>query len=570
MSASLRLSRLRVPAWALMASCGIAVGIGLAGCQGAEQAQTQEDVLKLPPAVLAGYEGYARPVSTQSAEAQKWFNTGIQLLYGFNHDEAIRAFTRASQIDPECAMAWWGIAYAHGLHINNPQMGEEQSRLAYEASREALQRMDGATPVERALVEAVAMRYAWPMPEDRRPLDERYADAMQAAHRAFPSDPDVGALYAESLMNLQPWDLWTHEGEPKGRALEIVQVLEHVMQVAPMHPGANHFYIHAVEASKSPERATAAAERLVDLVPGSGHLVHMPSHVFIRTGRYAEAADANERAIAADEAYFAVAPEPRFYSLYFMHNIHFLAYAAMMEGRYETALAAARKIEQQIPEQFLREYVTMADGFMPTALHVLIRFGKWEEILQEPEPPSWRLFSRAERHFARTVALAALKRTAEARMELAKFDAVAAQVDDTWYMGNNPAPYVLKIARLMAAGELAYHEGRPDEAFGMLREAVELEDGLAYDEPPGWMQPTRHALGALLQAEGRYEEAEAVFRRDLEKHPNNGWALLGLRACLLARGEDGYAAALDGPLAEAWARADVQPKASCYCSPLAK
>ncbi|MBX3364647.1 MAG: hypothetical protein KF866_07775 [Phycisphaeraceae bacterium] len=548
-----------------------AASVLLAGCQASRSSASMSDeVLNLPPAVLAGFDGYARTVTTSSPEAQRWFDIGIQLLYGFNHDEAIRAFRRAAEMDPTCAMAWWGVGYAHGLHINNPQMGESQSRMAYEASQTALGLIDHAAPVEQALISALIARYEWPPPSDRRPLDEAYARHMEMAFQRYPQDPDVGALYAESLMNLQPWDLWTHEGEPKGRTLEIVETLEHVLRIAPMHPGANHFYIHAVEASKTPERATAAAERLTDLVPGSGHLVHMPSHIFIRTGRYAEAADANERAIAADEAYFAVAPPARFYSLYFMHNIHFLAYAAMMEGRYETALAAARKIEKQIPAAFLREYVTIADGFMPTALHVLIRFGKWEEILREPEPPSWRLFSRAERHYARTVALAALRRTAEARRELARFDAVAAQVDDSWYMGNNPGPFVLRIARLVAAGELAYAEGRPDEAFGMLREAVELEDMLAYDEPPGWMQPTRHALGALLEAEGRFAEAEKVFREDLERHPNNGWALLGLRKCLLAQGEDGYAAALDDALARAWARADVKPTASCYCHPEAR
>lgn len=522
------------------------------------------------PQLFEGLTGYQRPVTTASREAQAWFDQGIQLLYGFNHDEAIRAFTRAAEIDDECAMAWWGIAYAHGLHINNPQMSEEQSRLGHEAAQEAMERLPGASAVEQALIRAVATRYVWPAPEDRRALDEAYAAAMEEAYRAFPDDPDVGALFAEALMDLQPWDLWTPEGEPKGRTLEIVDVLEHVMEIAPLHPGANHFYIHAVEASTSPERATQAAERLVDLVPGSGHLVHMPSHIFIRTGRYADAAEANERAIKADEAYFAVAPEPRFYSLYFMHNIHFLAYASMMEGRRETALEAARKIEKQIPEQFLTDFVKIADGFMPTALHVMIRFGMWEEILNEPEPPEFRLFSRAERLYARTVALAALGRTAEARAELARLDAAIEGIDDTWFMGNNPAPMVLAIARRMAAGELAYREGRLEEAFSLLREAVAMEDQLMYDEPPGWMQPVRHALGALLEAEGRFAEAEEVYRADLERHPRNAWSLLGLQKALEGQGKRAEAAAMTPEVQAAWARADVRPKASCYCHPRAR
>jgi tetratricopeptide (TPR) repeat protein len=274
----------------------------------------------------------------------------------------------------------------------------------------------------------------------------------------------------------------------------------------------------------------------------------MPSHIFIRTGRYADAADANARAIAADEAYFAKAPEPDFYSLYFLHNIHFLSYAAMMEGRYETALDAARKIERQIPPKFLKNYVTFADGFMPTTLHVFVRFGKWEEILAEPEPESYRLLSRAERHYARAVALANLFRISEARAELAQFEEVAAQLTEEWRVGNNPALDVIGIARNMAEGEIAYKSGDAEKAFELLRGAVAMEDKLVYDEPPGWMQPVRHALGALLLADGRAEEAEEVYREDLERHPNNGWGLLGLHKSLEAR-------------------ADVKPKASCYCSP---
>jgi tetratricopeptide (TPR) repeat protein len=514
-----------------------------------------------------GFGNYQRQVTTDSAEAQMWFNQGIQLLYGFNHDEAIRSFQKAADIDPDCAMAWWGVAYANGLHINNPAMSEQKSRAAYAAAQEALKRIDNASPVEQALIRAVSQRYAPEPPEDRRTLDEAYAAAMGEAWQAHQDDPDVGALYAESLMNLQPWDYWTTTGEPKGRIEEIVQVLEAAIALKQDHPGANHFYIHAVEASQDPDKATLAAERLGALVPGSGHLVHMPSHIFIRTGRYADAADANVRAAAVDEAYFAKAPKPDFYSLYYLHNLHFLAHASMMAGRYQDSMDAARRLEQNAPEDFVREYVTVADGVMPTALHVLVRFGKWNEILSEPEPPEHRLMSRAIWRYARTVALANLNRPEEAARELAALDELAPKITDEWFVGNNPAQTILSMARGMAAGELAFRQGRHEEAFTLLREAVKVEDELTYDEPPGWMQPVRHALGALLLADSRYDEAEAVFREDLKRHPNNGWSLLGLEQALTGLGRDPEVQQVAAQRAQVWATADVTPPSSCYCKP---
>jgi tetratricopeptide (TPR) repeat protein len=351
--------------------------------------------------------------------------------------------------------------------------------------------------------------------------------------------------------------------------LEILGVLERTLAASPQHPGANHFYIHAIEASPWPQRGAQAAQRLESLVPGSGHLVHMPSHIYIRTGRYAEAAEANEKAIRADEAYFQLAPPPDFYSLYFLHNVHFLAYAAMMEGRYQAAVDAARKIEAQVPPGFLKNYATIADGFLPTTLHVLVRFGRWEEILSEPEPPSWRLVSRAQRHYARCLALGALGRAPEARQELDLLHRVANDLTDDWKVGNHAAADVIGVAAAMAAGELAFREGQADEAFRLLRRAVALEEQLRYDEPPGWMQPVRHALGALLLADGRPAEAEAVYRADLARHPRNAWSLLGLQQALAQQGQAQAAAALHEQVQQAWARADVQPLASCYCHPAA-
>lgn len=546
----------------------VAAAVGLALVTGF--AEAAEKPAPRATGLYAGFTGYTRTVTTKSPEAQRWFNQGIQLLYGYNHDEAIRSFEKAAKVDPSCAMAWWGSAYARGLHINNPEMSEEQSRLAHEAARKALAALDDETPVEQALVRAVSTRYAVPVPKDRSGLDKRYAAAMEAVWHKFPGDADAGALYAESLMNLQPWDLWTHAGAPKGRTLEIVGVLERTLAKHPRHPGANHFYIHAIEASPWPERGVPAAERLKDLVPGSGHLVHMPSHIFIRVGRYSDAVAANQRAIKADEAYFAKAPAPDFYSVYYIHNVHFLAYAAMMEGQYKVALAAARKIEKALPPAFLKKYVTIADGFMPTSLYVMMRFGRWQDVLAEPEPDASRLFSRAERHCARAVALANLNRIPEARLEIAELDKIAPRLTKEWKMGNNPASDVVAIARTMALGEIAFKEGKRAQAFKLLRKAVELEEKLTYDEPPGWMQPVRHALGALLLADGRGREAEAVYRADLKRHPNNAWSLLGLRQSLEQQGKMKQAAALADRVKQAWARSDITPVASCFCHPDAR
>lgn len=536
------------------------------GCDSSNSIPTVAHAANDSPRLYQGFGNYTRSVTTDSREARTWCDQGMQLLYGFNHDEAIRSFREAARLDPGCAMAWWGVAYAHGLHINNPAMTDAQSRNGHEAAQKALAALDDESPVEQALVRAVAKRYAYPAPDDRMPLDVAYAAAMEEAWKAHPNDADVGALFAESLMNLQPWDLWTHDGEPKGRTLEIVAALERVMEIDPNHPGANHFYIHAVEASPTPERAIPAATRLGGLVPGSGHLVHMPSHIWIRAGRYADAADTNERAIAVDAAYFKKAPPPNFYNLYYVHNLHFLAYSAMFEGRYGKAMEAARRLEREAPQSFLREFAPAADGLTPVALHVMVRFGKWEDILKEPEAQEHRKISRITRRYARCIALSALGRTSEARDELAAYDEMAKTIGEEWFVGNNPAADVLPIARLMMEGEMLYRDGQRDEAFAKLHAAVEKEEALNYDEPPGWMQPVRHALGALLMENGRAEEAEAVYRADLERHPGNGWSLLGLRESLEAQGEDAEAREVAAQLAKAWKRADVKPESSCYCA----
>ena len=514
-----------------------------------------------------GFEGYTRPVATSSPLAQRYVDHGLQWLYGFNDDEAIRCFREAVRLDPDCAFGWWGIAYAYGINVNDPAMTAEESRGAWQAIGEAVARRERAGQVERELIDALAKRYAWPAPEDPGPLEEAYAAAMEEVWRRHSDDADVGALYAESRMNLQPWDYWTIDGAPKGRAEEIVATLERVLAIAPGHPGALHYYIHAVEASKSPERAEAAADRLVNAVPGSSHLVHMPSHIYGRLGRYQDAADVNARAVAADRAYLATAPEQDYYGLYISHNLHFLAYASMMEGRFETAIRAARELDTQVPATFMERYPQIADGWAAAAPHVLVRFGKWHDILELPDYPENRPVSRAMRRYARSIACSALGRTADARREIDAFEEVARTVSIDWTIGFNPAHAVFPLARKMMMGELLFREGEHDEAFRLLREAIALEDRLTYDEPPSWLQPIRHALGALLMGAGRHAEAEAVYEEDLARNPRNGWALLGLeKARRMQRKTEGLADLVRRRKA-AWSRADVAPTSSCYCEP---
>jgi tetratricopeptide (TPR) repeat protein len=514
-----------------------------------------------------GFEAYHRPSSARSPQAQAYLDQGLQWLFGFNDDEAIRCFHRAAELDPECALAWWGIAYANGINVNDPVLSEREARDAWQAVQEAKARRDGASEVERALIEALAQRYAWPQPEEQKPLEQAYAAAMERVWRAHPADADVGALFAESLMNLQPWDYWTRAGEPKGRADEIVATLERVIELDPDHPGALHYYIHAVEASHTPERAEAAADRLMKLVPGSGHLTHMPSHIFGRLGRYADAADANRLAVEADRRYLADAPEQDYYGLYIAHNLHFLAYASMMEGRVSAALEAARALDTEVPSTFMERYPQIADGWAAAVPHVLVRFGKWQEILALPDYPESRPISRAMRRYARSIANSALGRVDEARAEIEAFEREAARTPLDWTIGFNPAHAIYPLARKMMSGELAFRTGDHERAFAELRAGAALEDELLYDEPPSWLQPTRHALGALLMAAGRYREAEEVYERDLERNPRNGWSLLGLELARRRQGETEGLDELARARAKSWARAEIVPTSSCYCEP---
>ena len=542
----------------------VAAGVFLAGLSGCSEEKPATAGAKL----FEGIDTYSKQITTDSDEAQKLFNQGLVFLYGFNHDEATRSFKAAATHDPKAAMPWWGVAYAAGMNINDPELTEERWRIGHEAAQKAVALLDDESPLERALVDAVAQRYTWPAPAEQRPYDEAYAAAMEKVHEKFSDDPDVACLYAESLMDLQPWDYWTIELEPKGRNTEFISALEGVLARHPDHPGGTHFYIHAMEAGPSPEKAVPYAEKLEARVPGAGHLVHMPSHIYARVGRYGDAVDANVRAVQADRDYFAKAGEQGMYFIYYAHNQHFLAYASMMEARYEPALKAARELEADMPDEVLRELGWLVEGLMPTNYHVMIRFGKWNDILAEPLPPEHRLVTRAVHYYARGIALSVQDRTDEARLEIANFEKAVAKVPEDWWIFNNRMHDVLPIAMAMLEGETAYREGRLEEAWAALRRGIEAEDKLIYDEPPAWMLPVRHSMGALLMEAGEFAEAEKLYREDQVRHPGNGWTLLGLRQALEAQGRSDEGAQYAAALKTAWKRVEKRPTSSCACAPV--
>lgn len=508
---------------------------------------------------------HSRRVSTRSAAAQKQFDAGLVWAFAFNHGDAEKAFREAARLDPALAMAFWGVALVNGPHINNPYVDEAHAKVAWDALAEAKRRLAAATPVEKALVEALAARYAWPQPADRKPLDEAYAAAMKAVFARFPQDADVATLYAEALMDVRPWDQWTADGRPQPGTDEVLEALAAARALAPDHPGALHLTIHALEASPRPDRAKEAADRLRSLVPDAGHLVHMPSHVDVRLGRWAEAADANEKAIAADERYRARGRDPGFWGIYMAHNAHFLAYAAMMEGRRAVALDRTRQVATMFPPGFVKENALFADAFQTVHLEALKRFGMWDDVLKTPVAVPGLPVSTAYGHFARGVALAALGRVEEAEQAAAALRAALPAVPAEAYWGSNTAVGALAVAGPYLDGEIAFRRGKVDDAVAKLREAVALEDALKYDEPPAWTVPARHALGAVLVSAKRHAEAQEVYEADLRKYPENGWSLRGLADALEGQGQAVEANAVRARLRKAWARADVQVASSCLC-----
>lgn len=519
-----------------------------------------------PPAPeLARLGGQHLPITTNSTVAQTEFDRGLAWCYGFHHEEAMRCFRAGLAADPDCAMLHWGLAYAAGPHINNMAMSEAAAQAAHESVQTAKGLLGTATELERSLVAALEARYAWPAPADRKELDRAYAARMRGVYERFPAHPDVGVLFAESLMNLWPWDLYRADGAPQPDTEEIVAVLERVMASHPRHPQGNHLYIHAVEASRRPERALAAAERLVGLAPAIGHLEHMPAHTFLRVGRYEDAAAANRRGIAADLATVARTGRTGFYELYRAHNYHFLAYAAMFTGNEVEALGAAREMVAELPAEVVRQMPEVLEAYLAVPLHVLVRFGRWRHVLAEPEPAAWQKSTRAVWHYARGVAHAALGEVAAAQRERERFASACDAVPEAWMLANNPVRTVLAIGREFLAGEVEFRAGNHDVAFAALRRAVELDEALRYDEPWGWMMPPAHALGALLLEAGRHAEAETVYLADLARHPDNGWALRGLHECQSHRGDRAAAAATHGRFVAAWRNATVPIDASCFC-----
>ncbi len=518
-----------------------------------------------PMVLVEELGGHHLPVTTRSIEAQRFFDQGLVLYWGFDHVEAERSFARAAELDPECAMAHWGRALSAGPNYNDPAMDEARNRAAHECLRRAQAHAGRCSAPEIALIEALSRRYAWPPPAERRSLDVAYSEALRKVWRAFPENADIGALFAESLMDLRPWDLWTKEGRPQPETPEILATLEAVLARHPDHPGANHLAVHAWEMSPTPEKALPAADRLRDLVPGAAHLLHMPAHIDLRLGHYDQAVRANQRAIESARARVARSGAGGLFAMYRAHNYHFLVYAAQFEGRSELALGNARELVAELPPEVVDEIPHVVEGFLATPLHVLIRFGRWREILREPEPPADRPGTIAYWHYARGLACSALGEIDQAAREQAAFERALEAVPEEYMIGNNKTRTVLAIGREMLAGELEYRRGRHDVAFAHLREAVRQDEALRYDEPWAWFQPAAHALGALLLEQGELVEAEQVYRHDLELHPENGWALLGLEECLRRSGRAQEADEVRSRFRESWARADVEITSSCYC-----
>ncbi|MGX1805385.1 tetratricopeptide repeat protein [Nocardia sp. NPDC055321] len=541
---------------------------------------------------------YSRPVTTTAPGAQLWFDRGLVWTYAFNHEEAVRCFERALDHDPGCAMAYWGIAYASGPNYNKPWEFFDEKELAdtvertHAAAQRAVALAASAAPVERALIGALAARYPSGTPEgDGSVWNLGYTDAMRTVYREFPDDLDVAALFADALMNLTPWGLWVRDaGADPGshtlvagpNTLEAEAALDAALATAAghTHPGALHLYLHLMEMSPMPEAALTVADRLRGLVPDAGHLEHMPSHLYVLCGDYRAVVAANESAYRADEKYVRAAGAINFYTLYRAHNLHFQIYGAMFLGQSATALAAVTRLEDAIPEELLLvPSPPMADwleGFLGMRVHVLIRFGLWEQLIDLPLPadPDLYCVSTAMLHYGKGIAYAATGDLPAALDQQRHLRAATARVPATRTLFNNTCQDLLTIAAAMLEGELRYREGDHDSAFRALRRSVELDDALPYDEPWGWMQPTRHALGALLLEQGHVTEAEAVYRADLGlddtlpracQHPGNVWSLHGYHECLTRLGKSGEARIVAQQLRLAAAVADVPIEASCFC-----
>ncbi|HEX8381137.1 MAG TPA: hypothetical protein VF619_11395 [Allosphingosinicella sp.] len=514
--------------------------------------------------LFQGLGRFHRRITTASPKAQRYFDQGMRFVWAFNHDEATRSFARAAQIDPKCASCYWGVALTLGPNYNMPLMAEARARAGWEALGKAKANMAHAAPVERALIEALEKRFDGPRPLDpsnSAPLLAAYVTAMEGVARRFPADMDVRTLLAEALMNTNPWKLWSADGKPGPGTPAILDALQKVLAAAPGHPGANHYWIHAVEASPNPERGIGAAEALTGMMPAAGHLEHMPAHIMQRVGRYEAAAEANRRGAAADVAYLKRTAAPDYYPMYLIHNYQFLAYAAAMEGRRAETIDALRKARAAAPDATLLGMPGL-DWGIGYLYDGMIRFGRWDEMLAEPRPDPKLAGLTIAWLQARATALAAKGRADEARKLLAELDRAIAAVPADATQGMNSARPLYEIGALKAKARIALAEGEQGAARMALREAVKKEDALSYNEPSDEFFPVRHLLGAALLEAGRPAEAEAVYREDLRRNPNNGWGLLGLAQALDAQRKKSDVER--ARFKQAWRHADTQITHSAF------
>jgi len=546
---------------------GFLGSIALAGCGGEVDSRVDEDPVqslaqRAGAPLFEGMGDYHMQITTADLDAQRYFDQGMVLAFGFNHAESIRSFRAAQTLDPGCAMCFWGEALATGPNINVTNNGKAIMAPAERASAraaidQALALMDGLTLKEQDWIRALDQRYDGQADTPRDPLDRAWADALADMAERYPDDTTVASVYAEALMNTMPWNYWGPDGEAKPDTQAVIASLEAVMAADPNHPLALHLYIHALEASSNAAKAEAAADRLANLVPGSGHLVHMPSHIYFRVGRYQDSALANIRAAEVDEAYIAQCNAQGFYpALYYPHNIHFLWASATMQGQSALSLDSARRVVANVRVEQVEQFPTI-QFFRTVPMLSLVRFARWEEILAEPEPYEPFAFARAIWHYGRGVAHAALGDAEAALVELAAIEQLEPEVDEI-FMGNvYPARDLLEIAKSLLRGEMAYRSGDAETAVLAFEEAVALQDALPYTEPPFWYYPTRQSLGAALLASDRVAEAQAVFEKDLAQYPMNGWAMFGLAEALRRQGDAAGAEKIRARFETVWQFADV-------------
>jgi tetratricopeptide (TPR) repeat protein len=513
------------------------------------------------PRLFDNLGSHHHPITTTSEQAQRYFDQGLRLVYAFNHEEAIRSFEAAIQQDPQAAMPYWGIALALGPNINSA-MGKKAEHRAIEMVQKARRLVDRAVPVEQAYIEALATRYVSRKASKRKGLDEAYAKAMRSVVQRFPEDDDAATLFAEALMDLRPWDFWKPDGRPQPGTDEIVTTLESVLARNPDHPGACHYYLHAIEASLQPELALPCAERLPGLMPGAGHLVHMPAHIYMRIGKYHEAVERNQQAAHVDERYLASQhPTGEYADGYYAHNLHFLWASLVMEGRNVEAMKAARDLTATITEEEARKD-RGKELYLPTPIFSMIRFGRWEELLREPPPPKGLRLMEGMWRLGRGLALVATNRLPGAEGEHVALAGLTKQIRRDRTTEEKTQRALLKIAERVLSGEIAVRRQRYDDAIRLFEDAIKIEEALPYSEPPLWPLSVRHHLGAAFLLADRPSEAESVYHADLLRHPDNGWALIGLIQSLRAQQKDDQAAEAEDRFKKAWAHADFIPAAS--------